>query len=276
MPELPEVETVCRQLAPILAGTRIIGARIYDEKLRQSGVSRLKGRRILGISRVGKEIIISFEEKLFLEVHLRMTGQLIWCPDETDLKIDSGASLYRRVSPSPKALRASFSTEKGELRFYDVRRFGTLKLSDRLPQAKALDPVREKLTGSILAGLIGDSPQQIKLWLLRQDRLAGIGNIYASEILFDAGVAPSRRASSLSSAECTKLAKSTARILNLAIKKSGTTFSDYRDANGESGGFQKLLKVYDREGAECNRCGELILRTVQGQRSTFWCANCQR
>lgn len=275
MPELPEVETVCRQLAAVIVGETIFSAKIVDEKLRKSGVGQLKGHRITEVSRCGKEIVIAFGEELFLEVHLRMTGQLIWYPKGGSL--NSGLSLYHKHSPSPKALRVTLHTKKGELRFYDTRRFGTLKLTHQAPTLNAVDPVNDRLTGSRLLELIKGSTQQIKVWLLRQDRLVGIGNIYASEILFDAGISPLRKASSLSTPEVTKLARSIVKILKLAIRKSGTTFSDYRDAKGEAGGFQNLLKVYDRTGERCKKCrSEEILRTVQGQRSTFWCPNCQR
>lgn len=131
-------------------------------------------------------------------------------------------------------------------------------------------------TTRALAGLLAGSPTPIKPWLLRQDRLAGIGNIYASEALFNARIDPRRPAGSLAHPEIARLRRSIRLILSRAIRAQGTTFSDYRDSTGAKGRYINRLAVYNRQDQPCPRCGVPIVRIVQAQRSTFFCANCQK
>lgn len=166
---------------------------------------------------------------------------------------------------------------RGALLFYDQRRFGTLEILSQPPEeeARGVEPLSPALTTAVLRELLAGSRQEIKAWLLRQDRLVGIGNIYASEILFTAGIHPLRLAGSLSAAESAALKKAVRQILALAVKHCGTTFSDFQDAAGESGGFARFLKVYQRAGQPCRRCATPVERLVQQQRSTFYCPRCQ-
>ena len=270
MPELPEVETIARQLAPHLTGRRIISLRIFDPKLETPAKASLPGREIIKVERSGKQICLTLSARqggkkgLWLLFHLRMTGRLIL----------EGA----RSGQNEKHLRASLFLDQGSLHFYDLRRFGLLTIvsspAESLPPG--LDPMSPEFTAGKLAELIGSSRQEIKPWLLRQDRLTGLGNIYASEILFAAGIDPQRIAVSLGKAELRKLHHEIRTILRLAIENCGTTFSDFQDSQGEIGSFQRLLSVYAREGEPCRVCGENIRRLVQQQRSTFFCPRCQK
>ena len=196
-------------------------------------------------------------------VHLRMTGRLLW-DTETE-------------PPEPRHLRAVLSLDRGRVLFYDARRFGTMQLfpTVRAASPAGLEPLSGRFTARALAELLHASTQGLKSWLLRQDRLVGLGNIYASEILFAARLHPERPAGSLDPHELRRLHRATRRVLRQAIDCCGTTFSDYRTSWGVRGGFQEFLGVYARAGEPCRRCGQLVERvTIQG-RSTFWCPRCQ-
>jgi len=267
MPELPEVETVARQLAEHLRGRRCNGLTIHDPKLETIEVGKhaplLIGSRCNDVYRLGKLVVLRFDTPLFVGVHLRMTGRLIW----------HGS----RVNGYERRPRAIFAFDGGNVLFQDTRRFGVIRLVG--DEAKLLcggiDPLSRTFTSRRLASLIGSCRQEIKPWLMRQDRLAGVGNIYASEILHECGIHPLRRAHELDPEQIARLCRATRKILARAIKHCGVTFSDFQDSNGRMGSYQRYLAVYGREGEPCARCGSEILRCVQQQRSTFYCATCQ-
>ena len=270
MPELPEVETVARQLASRLSGATVCSFRIFDPLLRNGPGPRLVGRTILDVARSGKQVLFSLSsgrvagQPVWLAVHLRMTGRLIWAAKESTV--------------SRAHLRARFELDNGRLLFVDPRRFGTMRWYRTKEESDPLgtDPLDSALTPRRLAALIGDSRQTIKAWLLRQDRLVGLGNIYASEILYRARISPFRPAGSLDVREVRQLLSATRYILRRAIENCGTTFSDFQDASGLEGSYQNYLKLYDREGRPCRRCRAPIRRAVQQQRSTYFCPECQR
>lgn len=273
MPELPEVETVANQLAPLARGRSVAAFELFDPKL-QALIARPEaavGRVIEDVRRVGKQVVIAFEHDgaagprrpLWLAVHLRMTGRLVW-------RAEAGGEEARPP-------RAILRLDRGAIVFRDVRRFGTMRLIDRPEDlvAGGLDPVGPDFTVAALTTLLEGSRQALKPWLLRQDRLVGIGNIYASEILFDARLSPLHLGGTLRRAEITRLHKSTLKILRWGIECGGTTFSDFQDAHGAAGEFQKKLKVYGRGGEPCPRCGGAVARITQQTRSTFYCPKCQ-
>jgi len=270
VPELPEVETVARQLAPSLIGRRIVALRILDPLLRDGPAPPLAGRAVTGVARSGKRVLIALSphrggrDALWLAVHLRMTGRLLWRSQDA-----AGTRPHHR---------ARLTFEGGELLFADTRRFGTFAWCRRREDAEpeGVDPLAAELTVARLADLLRESPQPLKTWLLRQDRLVGLGNIYASEILHHARLSPFRAAGTLGRDEVRRLHASTRRVLERAIRHCGTTFSDFQDARGDEGSFQRFLAVYDRAGRPCRRCRSPIARSVQGQRSTFYCPVCQR
>jgi formamidopyrimidine-DNA glycosylase len=194
-----------------------------------------------------------------------MTGRLVW------------SDSVKKAEPEHLRARLLLDGGGGVL-FYDVRRFGTIKLHRSLDEARStgVDPLDRAFSAAGLRRLLGQSQQAIKPWLLRQDRLAGLGNIYASEILFEAGIDPMREAGSLTRDEASRLHRSMRRVLKRAIRHCGTTFSDFQDARGLTGSYQRYLKVYGREGEACSVCGGPLQRVVQQQRSTFFCPRCQR
>ncbi|MDP8222270.1 MAG: bifunctional DNA-formamidopyrimidine glycosylase/DNA-(apurinic or apyrimidinic site) lyase [Candidatus Lernaella stagnicola] len=269
MPEMPEVETLVRSLRSRLVGRRIRRVDVYDEKLDALDPQPLRGRTIHAAFRSGKEIVLDLStprRPLWLCVHLRMTGKLLY----TD-----GA-----VALPEKHLRASFYLDAGELRFYDSRRFGRIRLAHT--QADFAPPgveiLSDEFTWQRVQELIGNSRSPIKVWLLRQDRIVGFGNIYAAEVCFAARLDPRRPAASLSVSEIKALHRVTRRIFTDAIACGGTTISDFMDCEGRCGEYRHRLNVYGREGERCRRrgCVGEIKRIAQAGRSTFFCPTCQR
>ena len=185
-------------------------------------------------------------------------------------------SVRERLPREKTHLRAVIALDDGVVLFHDVRRFGTLRwLRDPEDAAPgAIDPLTPAFSPASLATLLEGSRQELKPWLLRQDRLVGLGNIYASEILHLARLSPTRAAGSLGRDEVRRLHDATRRVLTRAIDNCGTTFSDFQDAYGVTGSYQELLEVYGREGEPCPNCREPVARLVQQQRSTFYCPSC--
>ncbi len=273
MPELPEVETIRRMLQSTVRGRSIRSVRTSRLKLR-SGIprglqSKLAGRRIREVRRAGKYLLLDLDAGRTLIAHLGMSGRWLFFP----------------APPHPALphvhLRLAFG-DGSQLWFQDARRFGLLRLvatSDaaRDPTLASLgpDPLAPPLTGETLRARARGARASVKSLLLDQRRLAGLGNIYASEVLFRAGVDPRRRAARLRAPEWEAIAAAVVEVLGEAIERMGTTFSMYRTLWGEPGGFADRLRVYDRAGLPCRRCGASIRRIVQGQRATFYCPACQ-
>ncbi|HUT76040.1 MAG TPA: bifunctional DNA-formamidopyrimidine glycosylase/DNA-(apurinic or apyrimidinic site) lyase, partial [Polyangia bacterium] len=270
MPELPEVETVARQLARAVTGRKLLELVVHDPRLGGAGFSRAGGAGIEAVRRVGKQIVFdlrprgSREAALHLAVHLRMTGRLL---------------LAGKRGEDPPHLRAELLLDRGRVLFVDPRRFGTFRLHDdpaRFAPA-GFEPLDRALTTDALGRLLAASAQPLKPWLMRQDRLVGIGNIYASEICHRSRFDPRRPAGSLGPVGNARLLAATRAVLRKAVDCCGTTFSDFQDARGEAGGYLRYLAVYAREGERCRRrgCPGRVVRIVQQQRSSFFCPACQ-
>lgn len=270
MPELPEVETVARQLAPLIESRRILRLEIFDPKLALDAPEAAHGRVICSVRRLGKQVLMDLQDPcgckppLWLAVHLRMTGRLIWSTEA------------RQPAPAPP-LRARLRLTGGWVLFKDVRRFGTLRLlaSTELLEPGGIDPFCGDFSPRTLAERLAGARQPIKPWLLRQDRLAGLGNIYACEALYHARLSPHRPAGSLSPDETARLHRAILKVLSMGIECGGTTFATFENAHGENGTFQRKLAVYGRAGQPCRRCRAPIERTTQQGRGTFYCPNCQ-
>ncbi|MGI6712508.1 MAG: DNA-formamidopyrimidine glycosylase [Bacillota bacterium] len=274
MPELPEVETIKQTLAQYITGREIVEVTVnHPGSIKTPGISEFKemiiGKRIINISRRGKYLVIKLSHEYILVIHLRMTGQLIYSEKSMPLK---------------KHTHLIFGFDNGmELRFVDQRRFGCVWLvpENDIFQISGLhtlgvEPLSEDFTLSYLTGILKARKAKIKQVLLDQKSLAGIGNIYADEILFHSEIHPERTAASLTDTEINKLYGTIKNILNKAVKHRGTTFSDYVDGRGEKGSFQNYLKVYQRKGEKCSRCGTGIIRIKMGSRSAYYCPGCQR
>lgn len=269
MPELPEVETIARDLALKLRGRTIKRIR-YDDYPpvfdRHSLDPRLLlGQRIADVGRAGKFVILRLQSQdLRLAVHLRMTGQLLFQPA-------GGTAPYAR---------AVFALNGGAaLVFADVRKFGRMRLFVGEPAASltiGIDPFDRRLNAERFSALTAGRTTPVKSWLLNQQYVGGVGNIYACEALYYAGIRPKKRVGKLSATERNRLLASLRKVLRKAIRHRGSSVDDYVDAEGKQGEFQKQLAVYGRAGMQCRRCGTPIRRIVLAQRGTFYCPTCQR
>jgi len=270
MPELPEVETTRRGLSPHLIGRTVVALDIRQPRLRwpipEALRESLPGQRIEGIQRRAKYLLVHTEPGSAL-LHLGMSGSLRVLPadtpvgahDHVDWRLDSGHLL----------------------RFTDPRRFGSQLWQPR-GQTHALlaglgpEPLSDAFDGDLLWHLSRGRKAAVKLFLMDQGIVVGVGNIYASEALFAAGIHPKRAAGSISRARYARLADEAKRILAHAIARGGTTLRDFISPDGAPGYFEQELYVYGRTGEPCKVCGAPVKAIVLGQRSTFFCANCQR
>ncbi len=272
MPELPEVETIRSDLEPRLVGRRFTRVQITPDRVPVvKGMDeavfreRLVGSELTGVSRRGKYLVFHLDGERFLVVHLRMTGAL----------------LHRRPdAPADPYVRAILSLDDGtELRFSDLRKFGGLWLVDELSEAVVglgPEPLGETFTGPALADALSGRKAPVKAVILDQRRIAGIGNIYADEALFEAGIDPRRQAAVLSGAEVKALHGAIRSVLRAGVESRGASFRDYLDADGRAGSMQMYVKVFRRTGKPCYRCRTAIERVKVGGRSTHYCPHCQR
>ncbi len=276
MPELPEVETVVRQIAPELLGRRIVRLVAHTPKLvRCQAVDdrALVGARFASVTRRGKfircDLVPSHRRAaaITLLVHLKMTGSL--------------RVRHRRSQARERHDHLDLILDRGVLRFTDVRQFGGWWIVptadvDRLTPLGGLGPEPLEISREDFVQLLGGSRQRIKALLLDQSRLAGIGNIYADESLYAAGIHPKTRAGDISTTRAAALWRHMRRILRASIRRCGTTVDSYRTPEGRSGGYQRHLHVYGRHGQACPSCGHTFQRLVVAGRGTTACPRCQR
>lgn len=276
MPELPEVEHVVRALRPRIVGRRIIATEVRLPKLiaplSTSALNRkLKGATITAVSRRGKFILIELDNARVLAVHLRMTGKFLYLTVDDDLPKHAHAILY-------------FDNER-RLVFSDQRQFGVMKLvaRSRLARTKGIselapEPFSDDFSLEYLRNIFARSRRTLKTLLLDQTKVLGLGNIYAAEALFRAGVNPFKPASGLSSRRIPRLHQAIRDVLRAAISGSSTSRINLENPNGFSYGeaFGKVWQVYEREGEPCFKCASRIRRVNHGGRSTYWCPRCQR
>ena len=276
MPELPEVETLRRMLARTVLGRAISEAVSSGAALRQKRMADFsastRGRRITGFSRRGKYLIVELDGPNAILVHLGMSGTLIRRDDGRNGGLDLRHDHLR--------LRLD---DGSWLVYNDPRRFGTVRLvpAGRLEQIPELaklgpEPLTAGFDAAYLARVARGRRVAIKNLLMDQQVVAGIGNIYAAEILFRAGVRPTRCAGGLGRTQLERVVGASREVLREAIGSGGTTIRNYRDARGRAGNFRLRLKVYGREGEPCAACGTPIRNVRLGQRASFFCPRCQR
>ena len=278
MPELPEVEYVARQLRHTLIGRTITDVRVnWARTIAHPGVetfcAELPGAEALRVDRRAKFLLIYLSDEQALVIHRRMTGNLLIFPPVNEGEV-------WEVVPDAHA-RAVFLLDDGRrIVFTDPRKFGRIALYTlaELPNALSnlgLEPLSEAFTPEALARLLTGRARQIKPFLLDQSQIAGIGNIYADESLFRAGIHPLRRADSVTPEEVARLHAAIQAVLELGIEHGGTSFSRHQDIWGQAGWNREHLQVYDRAGDPCLRCGTQIARIVVAQRSAHFCPTCQ-
>jgi formamidopyrimidine-DNA glycosylase len=273
VPELPEVETIRRQLAPHLEGRAIEHADVLDARWCAPAApaevaAALDGRRIERVGRRGKYLVLELGEERFLVMHLRMTGNLLLVP----------------AGEERPYVRVRLALDSGmDVLFSDVRRFGTgivllgeeaveLYFASRL----GVEPLAAEFTAGALRELARGRRAPVKSFLLNQERIAGVGNIYADEALFKARIHPLRAVGSLRRPQLAALRDAVVDTLLAGIDARGATIDDFRHADGASGSFQDRFLVYQREGEPCPRCGRPIRKLRAAGRGTYVCEHCQR
>ncbi len=286
MPELPEVEVICRGLRPLVTNKAIALAGCSGHRLRSFKGSlagwELEGQTVQAVFRRSKYLVMLLSRDV-ISLHLGMSGQLIW-----------------RAGNAPMAshTHAWFCFADHRLDYVDPRRFGDLKRLARptglapedlmngfrqghwdswlSPGLMGAEPLDEGFSADLLYKASREVQQAIKPWLMRGHVVVGVGNIYASEALFAASIHPNRPAGRLSRQRYVQLALEIQNQLRAAIKAGGSTLRDFRSAHGEPGSYARAHKVYDQEGNPCPRCGRPVRRLIQTQRSSFFCPGCQR
>ena len=270
MPELPEVETTLRGIKPYLIGHKITEVVVRNKNLRwpvPRKVSSLGGSKFNGIKRRGKYLIVDLDRGSLI-IHLGMSGSLRIVDQGTD---------YRKHD------HVDFSLDSGKtLRFHDPRRFGCVLFCEGDPLGHKLlshlgpEPLSENFSGQYLYDKSRGRKVSIKQFVMNSKLVVGVGNIYACEALFFAGINPRKSASRISLPRYEKLVESIRGVLNESIRLGGTTLRDFVNQDGEPGYFQQILMVYGREGDPCKGCGNQIRRVDQSGRSTFYCTKCQK
>lgn len=280
MPELPEVETIARRLNEVLSGKRIASVEILREKSFQGDTQQILGTQVTTVSRKAKVLQIHLSNGYSLLIHLKMTGQLIY--QENGRRLGGGHPSDDWVNELPsKYTRAIVEfAEGGTLFFNDLRVFGWIKVVTADEVAKEManyapDIIDAEITPLYLQKIFERRSQPIKLVIMDNSVVAGIGNIYANDALHLAKVNPLRPAKSLSAKEVQKVYEAAVFVIQKGIELGGATIDNYRTVDGLAGGYQDIVRVYQREGKKCLVCGTNIIRTKQGGRSTFYCTTCQ-
>jgi len=269
VPELPEVETTKRGLEPLILNRRILSAHIYKKKLRweipSHLIETLKQKTIHNISRRAKYLLIELSDGQ-LVIHLGMSGSMSVAPSSEPLKKHHHFELKLDNLTS--------------IRFHDPRRFGSILWQDNDNQLKLLsdlgpEPLSYDFNDEVLYYASTGRSKNIKSFIMDSKVVVGVGNIYASESLFLAGISPKRVSGKTSKSRYETLTKSIKKILTDAINNGGTTLNDFSNVDGSPGYFAQILSVYDREGMPCMRCNGKIKRIIQNQRATYYCPKCQ-
>jgi len=285
MPELPEVETIKRILEKVIVGKTIKNIEVRKAKIFQGDLQEVIGRKIEGIERRGKMLIIKLSGDKALVVHFKLTGQMIWVP-QIGKSVTVGHPIPFAGEQLPaKTTHVIFEIDGGRLFYNDLRQFGWIKIvqSSKLKVQSELEklgvePFAKEFTVEYLKRIFSRTSRPIKLVLMDQTKIAGVGNIYANEALFEAGILPTKPAKQLDNKEIEQLRKSIIKVLEEGIKHGGSSTKDeaYIKPTGEPGSYQQHFRVYQRAGEKCRKCGATIKRINLGGRGTFWCSKCQK
>jgi formamidopyrimidine-DNA glycosylase len=277
MPELPEVEVTRLGIAPHLEGRKVSAVKVLDGRLRwpvpQNLPKLLTGQKVRSIARRGKYLLLEMDTGHLL-IHLGMTGTLRVLPSSDPLKLHD---------------RVTFEFGKLSLRLHDPRKFGAVLWhantkgpleKNVLLQKLGVEPFSEEFTGELGADVLYRTSRKrslaVKQFLLAGQAVVGVGNIYCSESLFEAGIHPAKAAGKLTRPQCSRLANAVRLILKKAIAAGGSSLKDFVNSEGDPGHFMVQTKVYDRKGLPCKVCKTPIVQIAQGQRSTYFCLQCQK
>lgn len=286
MPELPEVETIKLGLQKYLVGHKIIDIEVKLKKMLQGDTRLIIGSKVKGVRRFGKGLVIDLDNGFSLAIHIKLTGQLIYrgpnAPKDIHLSQEKVGSVPNRWT------HIIFHLDKSGILYYnDLRQFGWVKIVkteqvSNLPFFKELGPEppvlkKDGLTLELFKAILGKAKKvPVKSLLMDQKRIGGVGNIYANEALFVAGIDPRRKASSLNEKEKDNLYKTILEVLRRGLKERGATELNFVDALGQEGGYQRHFLVYSREGKACRNGNGIIKKIKLAGRGTYFCTSCQR
>lgn len=289
MPELPEVETIKRGLQKYIVGRTVDTIIVYLPKLFSGEPQLLFGAQVVDIRRFGKGLVIDFSNNYSLAIHIKMTGQLVFRGDKFNKRYDA---LKIGCLPGPFTHIVVRFRDGSILYYNDIRQFGWMRLIPTKEVANmqffkdlGLEPPllkrstqqgKKYLTVESFSKILNSTKKPVKVLLMDQKKIAGIGNIYANDALFVAQIDPRRSACSLNKKEKDRLFAAIKKVLNEGVKLGGASDRQYVNVLGQTGNYQHVFKVYGKEGKPCNRCGNTIKRIKQGGRSTFFCSFCQK
>jgi formamidopyrimidine-DNA glycosylase len=286
MPELPEVQSVVNHLAQNIKGKVFVNAKVLAPKMVSSGfIKEIKDQKIKDIRRRAKMIVIKFQSGKFLVIHLKMTGQLIYVNQQGQIAggghpINSPEFNLSRENKFTRVIL--YFNDKSRLLFHDIRKFGWLKIISQeqllaIDKKHGLEPLSSKFSLVNFKKILNRRPNlKIKQLLLLQELIAGIGNIYADESLFKAKILPYRQVKSLTSKEVKLLYRAIKVILKEAVRLGGTSVNTFVHPSGAKGSYVEKLKVYQKGGQKCGRCGQVLKKTRIAGRGTVYCPNCQQ
>jgi len=284
MPELPEVETLKRQLEKKVKGKVIKEVDVLSPKNFIGKKEEIIGKKIEEINRFGKVLnlkLIDVKNKtsVFLNIHLKLTGELLYANDVNNAVFKEVIPFTRtnKMPAGTTRIVTKFSDGSG-LFFNDLRKFGWMKVKDTPEKPKGVDVLSKDFTLEFFSNLVKKSKKPIKILLMDQEKITGIGNIYANDALFLAKIHPQRKANSLNEIDIKALFESIKKIIEQGIKHGGSSGADeaFVQIDGTKGQHQRFFLVYQRENFPCHNCGTLIKRIKQGGRSSFFCPKCQR
>lgn len=283
MPELPEVETIRRTLQKPIVGKKIKDVEIRKSKIFQGEKKEVIGKKIEGIERKGKVLVIKLSGGKNLVVHFKLTGQMVWVARGGETVTLGHPIPFAGAQLPAKTTHVIFTIDGGRLFYNDLRQFGWIKVvnSDRLSVISdqlGIEPLTPEFTPEKLEEILTKSSRPIKLVLMDQGKIAGVGNIYANDALFEAGIIPTRSANTLNKDMVMKLHHAIEKVLEQGLKYGGSSARDeaYIKPTGEPGSYQEHFQVYQRQGEKCLRCGSTIKRVNLGGRGTFFCPKCQK
>ncbi len=282
MPELPEVETISRQLNEVLFGKKILKVEVLREKSFKGNEKELVGKVIDGVTRRAKMMAFHFKNwDKYLVVHLKMTGQIIYLSRSRRVVGGHPTADWVNDLPSKHTRVVIDLTDEAKVFFNDLRVFGWMKIMTRddwekLGQRLPPDVTNKEFTQEYFSKVLAKSGRSVKLVLLDQDKIGGVGNIYANDALYKARIDPRRKAKELSKKEASDLFEAVKEVIYLGIKYGGASVDKYVDAAGVGGKYQEHFLVYRKDGEKCKRDGQVIKKIKIGARGTYYCPGCQK
>ena len=283
MPELPEVETIRRSLQKAIVGKKIKDVEVRKPKIFQGDTEDVIGETIKKIERRGKVLMIKLSGNKNLVVHFKLTGQMVWVPKGGETVTLGHPIPFVGTQLPAKTTHVIFTVNGGKLFYNDLRQFGWIKVRDKKGTERevgtlGVEPLTKEFTPEKLSQIFAKTKRPIKLVLMDQGKMAGVGNIYANDALFEAGIIPTRPANTLNQGMVKKLHRAIEKVLSDGLKYGGSSARDeaYIKPTGEPGSYQEHFRVYQKEGQSCPKCGKTIKRIKFGGRGTFFCPRCQK